>query len=167
MTDTLQPVHLPAEFKYRLDFYWQSISFYAVTLIVYIVAKALWENTLHTGAVSVVLTDPVVVLLGVFVVGSTIALVANRIARRSIIVTDEGIVFTSRFHERTFALDEIERIALGRDQRIRVRGMFSVVKIRIAGRRRMIRIRPALYTNEHQLVAALLSLRKHGKSQLA
>lgn len=163
MTDTLQPVHLPAEFKYRYDFYWQSIAFYAVTLIIYVIGKALWENTLQTGAVSVVLTDPVVVLLTVFVVGSTVALVFNRIARRSIIVTEEGIVFTSRFHERTFGVAEIERIALGRDQRIRVRGMFSVVKIRIVGRRRMIRVRPALYTNEHALVSALLSLRKHTK----
>jgi hypothetical protein len=160
MTDTLQPVHLPAEFYHRYDFYWQSISFYAVTLIIYVVAKALWENTLQTGAVSVVLTDPVVVLLGVFVLGSTIALVVNRIARRTIIVSEDAISFTSRFHERTFNVSEIERIALGRDQRIRVRGMFSVVKIRIANRRRMLRVRPALYTNEHALVSALLSLRK-------
>jgi len=163
MTDTLQPVHLPAEFYHRYDFYWQSIAFYAVTLIVYVVAKALWENTLQTGAVSVVLTDPVVVLLGVFVLGSTIAFVVNRIARRIIIVSEDGITFASRFHERTFNVREIERIALGRDQRIRVRGMFSVVKIRIANRRRMLRVRPALYTNEHALVSALLSLRKHTK----
>lgn len=167
MTDTLQPVHLPAEFRYRLDFYWQSMAVYAVTLIVYIVVRALWESTLQSGLVNIVLTDPVVVLLGSFVLISTIGLIVNAIARRTIIVTDEGITFTSRFHERTFVRSEIERLAVGRDHRIRVRGVFSVVKIRIVDRRRLIRIRPALYENEHALVSALLGFRKHGLARKA
>jgi hypothetical protein len=159
MTDALQEVPMPAEFKHRLDFYWQSTAVYAVTLIAYIVVRALWESTLQGGQISIVLSDPVVVLLGAFVVGSTAVLLVNSSIKRSIVVRNDGITFMSRFHERTFLRSEIERISLGRDPRIRVRGVFSVVKIRIVGRRRTLRVRPALYTNEHDLVACILSLR--------
>lgn len=159
MTDTLPVVTLPVTVRYRYDFYWQTTALYAITLIVYIVVRALWERTLQVGLVNVVVTDPVVVLLGTFVVGSTIALVVNTIARRSVTVSDDGLTFASRFHTRTFTRDEIERVSIGRDRRIKVRGVFSVVKIHIHGRRRPLRIRPALYDREHVLVAALLGLR--------
>lgn len=160
MTDSDQTTHYPAEFRVRIDFYWQHVALYALTLIAYIVIRAMWESTLQQGIVTVVLTDPIVVLLGAFVIGSSLVLLFNWMARRSIIIQANGITFSSRFHERTFASDEIERIVVGRDQRIKVRGMFSVVKIKIANRRRPLRIRTALYNNEAGLIAAILSLRK-------
>jgi hypothetical protein len=161
MTEQSQSVQLPAEFKVRIDFYWQAVALYALTLIAYIVVRALWESTLQQGIVTVVLTDPIVVLLGAFVIGSSLVLLFNWLARRSIVVQNNGITFSSRFHERTFTADEIERIAVGRDQRIKVRGMFSVIKIKIVNRRRPLRIRTALYNDEQGLIAAILGLRKH------
>ncbi|MBU3741556.1 MAG: hypothetical protein FGM24_04645 [Candidatus Kapabacteria bacterium] len=153
---TADYIRLPATFSYRVDFYWQSIALYAVTLITYAVVRALWDSTIQqAGLVSVVLTDPVVVLLGLFVVWSIVSLAFNSIADRSITVDSDRITFSSSFHERTFTADEIERIVIGPDRRIRVRGVFMVVKIRIRGRRRPLRIRPALYTNEEMFVAAM------------
>jgi hypothetical protein len=159
MTDTLPKVTLPAEFTPRLDFYWQNVAMYAVTLILYVVLRAIWESTLQQGQISVVVGDPVVVLLGAFVLIATTGLVVNSLANRTVIISEDGITFTSRFHERTFSNDEIERISVGRDHRIKVRGVFSVIKIRIRDRRRLLRVRPALYNNEHDMVAALLHLR--------
>lgn len=161
MTEQSQSLQLPAEFKVRIDFYWQAVALYALTLIAYIAVRALWESTLQMGIVTVVLTDPIVVLLGAFVIGSSLVLLFNWLARRTIVVRANAITFSSRFHERTFSSDEIERIAVGRDQRIKVRGMFSVVKIKIANRRRPLRIRTALYNNEQGLITAILGLRKH------
>lgn len=161
MTEPSQSVQLPAEFKVRIDFYWQAVALYALTLIAYIAVRALWESTLQQGIVTVVLADPIVVLLGAFVIGSSLVLLFNWLARRTIVVNANAITFSSRFHERTFMSDEIERIAVGRDQRIKVRGMFSVVKIKIANRRRPLRIRTALYNNEPGLITAILGLRKH------
>ncbi len=165
MTQVLPKVQLPAQFKARIDPYWQSIAVYALTLILYIVIKAMWDTTLQTGIVNVMVTDPIVVLLGVFVLASVIALVANMWARRVIIVGDDAIAFVSRFHERTFLREEIERISIGRPRRIKVRGVLSLIKISIKGRRRALRIRPAVYENEQQLVSALLSLRPHTTAQ--
>lgn len=161
MTEPSQDPQLPAEFKVRIDFYWQAVALYALTLIAYIVVRALWESTLQQGIVTVVLTDPIVVLLGSFVIGSSLVLLFNWLARRAIVVKPNAITFTSRFHERTFTSDEIERIAVGRDRRIKVRGMFSVVKIKIENRRRPLRIRTALYNDEQGLIAAIVGLRKH------
>ena len=161
MTNTLQKVQLPAEFHVRLDFYWQSIAMYAITLIIYVVIKAVWDSTLQFGLVSVVLTDPVVVLLGSFVVISTTWLILNSVSRRSIIVSDDAITYLSRFHERSFHLDEIEKIVLGNERRTNVRGVLALVRIYIRGRRRPIRVRPGLYDNEHGLISALLTLRHH------
>ena len=161
MTDTLTRVELPAEFQIRIDQYWQSVAVYAVTLILYVIIKSLWDSTLQQGIVNVVLTDPVVVLLSAFVVVSAIALIANMISRRSLIISEDGITFLSRFHERTFTSGEIDSIAIGSDRRMRIRGVLSVVRVHIKGRRRALRIRPAIYENEQALVSAILSLRKH------
>ena len=158
-------MHLPAEFRAQHDPYWKSVAVYAVTLILYVIIKALWESTLQQGIVNVVVADPIVVLLGVIVLVSALSLIANIVSKRSIIVSEDGITFISRFHSRTFSLDEIESISIGRDRRVRIRGALSMVKIRIRDRRRALRVRPAVYENEQSLVAALLSLRKHHKAE--
>lgn len=163
MTDTLQKVALPAEFHVKLDFYWQSIAVYAVTLIGYVMIKAVWDSTIQQGLVNVVLTDPVVVLLGFFVLITTFSLVVNSVSRRSIIISDDAVTYLSRFHERTFQLDEIEKIVIGSERRTNVRGVLALVRIYIRGRRRPLRVRPGLYENEHGLVSALLTLRHHSQ----
>lgn len=146
-------------FTVRLEAYWQSIAIYAVTLIVYVIGQALWNSTLQQGLVNVVLTDPIVALLGTFVLVSLIAVVVNTIAKRSIIISDEGITYISRFHERMFRVDEIERIMMGGDRRMRVRGVFAVIRVYIKGRRRPLRVRPGLYENDALLIDRLMKLR--------
>lgn len=146
-------------FTVRLEAYWQSIAIYAVTLIVYVIGQALWNSTLQQGLVNVVLTDPIVALLGTFVLVSLIAVVVNTVAKRSIIISDEGITYISRFHERTFRIDEIERIMMGGDRRMRVRGVFAVIRVYIKGRRRPLRVRPGLYENDALLIDRLMKLR--------
>ena len=90
---------------------------------------------------------------------SVIAVVVNTVTKRSIIVSDNGITYISRFHERTFHMHEIERIMMGGERRTRVRGVFSVVRIYIKGRRRPLRVRPGLYDNDTQLIDRLMKLR--------
>lgn len=146
-------------FTVRLEAYWQSIAIYAVTLIVYVIGQALWNSTLQQGLVNVVLTDPIVALLGTFVLVSLIAVVVNTVAKRSIIISDEGITYISRFHERMFRVDEIERIMMGGDRRMRVRGVFAVIRVYIKGRRSPLRVRPGLYENDALLIDRLMKLR--------
>ena len=161
MMDMLPDVKLPVQFSVKLESYWQSIAIYAVTLIAYVIIKAMWNTTLQDGIVNVVVTDPIVVLIGLFVVISIIALAIAMITKRRIIINEDSITFLSRYHERTFKAEEIDKIKMGRDRRVRVRGVMSHVKMYIKGRRRPLRIRPAVYEDEKHLVSALLSLRKN------
>jgi hypothetical protein len=161
MTETMPTVHLPVYAEHRTEQYWQSLALYAITLIIYAVFRALWNSTLQSnGEVTVDLSDPIVVLLSIFVLFALITLIVNAAAERTIAVGESGITFTSRIHERTFAPGEIESISFGHERRVRVRGVFSVVRVRIKGRRRALRIRPSLYSNTQELSAALLMLRK-------
>lgn len=148
------------EFTYRLDFYWKAISFYAVALILYGLARGIANGSLSEGRVEVVLYDPLLILLFIFVAGSALTLLINWYMRRSIIVGQDFISFRNRYRERTIHLSDITRMAIGREKLIKVRGAFKLVKIRLASRRRLLRIRTSSFHNEQELVQALAALKK-------
>jgi hypothetical protein len=157
MNPSLPTVELPAEFKVKLAPYWTSVAVYSITLLLYIVIRALWDATLQQGIVNVVIKDPIVVILAMFVLISSLSLLFNAIIRRSITVTKDSITFSSKFHTRTFTHDEIRKVVIGRDRRMRVRGLFSLIKLHVKGRRRALRVRPAVFENDTKLVSALLN----------
>jgi len=161
MTNSLPKVQLPATFTASLDPYWKSVAMYAITLIVYVVIKAMWDTTLQSGIVNVVINDPIVVILSAFVLVSSLSLIVNAITKRAIIISEEALTFISRFHERTFTLEEIEKIVVGGERRLRRRGVLSTIKVHIKGRRRPLRIRPAVFEDDGHLVSAVMTLRRH------
>lgn len=161
MTNSLPKVQLPATFTVSLDPYWKSVAMYAITLIVYVVIKAMWDTTLQTGIVNVVINDPIVVILSAFVLIASLSLIVNAITKRAIIISEEALTFISRFHERTFTLEEIEKIVVGGERRLRRRGVLSTIKVHIKGRRRPLRIRPAVFEDDGHLVSAVMMLRRH------
>lgn len=149
-------------FRMQLDFFWQSVAVYAVTLIVYVMVKAMYDKTLQSGLVNVVFTDPIVVILGLFVFFSVISLIVNSVSMRSIRVDAASITFSNSLRERRFALDEIERIIIGKDRRRRAQRRILTIRIYVRGRRRPLRVLPSLYEREHELVDAVLALRHNG-----
>lgn len=161
MSTAEQRKGLPRTFHVQLDFYWQSIAVYAVTLIGYVIVKSMYFSQLQQGLVVVVLRDPVVVILGAFVALAVTALVAEIVSERAIIVGPDFITFINRFRERTFTADDIERIIIGKDRRVRVRPRTPVIRLHIRDRRRPLRIRPSLTDQEDDLVAMVLALRRN------
>jgi hypothetical protein len=152
---------VPRTFHVQLDFYWQSIAMYAVTLIVYVIVKSMYYSKVQQGLVVVVLRDPVVVILGAFVALAVIALIAEIITDRAIVVGPDFITFVNRFRQRTFTADDIERTIIGKDRRVRVRPRTPVIRLHIKNRRRPLRIRPSLSDHEDDLVAMVLALRRN------
>ncbi|MFN8368499.1 MAG: hypothetical protein U0Y96_14790 [Candidatus Kapaibacterium sp.] len=146
------------QFTYRLDIYWRAISMYAVALILYGLVRGVMGG-LPDATIKIVLLDPVLILLFAFVVGSSLALLVNWYMRREIIITDNAIIFKNRFRERTIPLSNIERIQIGREKIIKVRGAYKLVKIRLNTRRRLLRIRTSSFNNEHALVECLTNLK--------
>jgi len=143
------------EFYYRIDFYWQAIAVYAVALVLY----SLLRGTIDSGQLSITLHDPIVVLLAIFVITTAIGAGISRFMNRRIIITSEGITLRNRFRERVFHKNDILRISFGRERRSR-EGAYRIVKVRVASRRRLLRIRPAGFDNERALTHALSQLKR-------
>ena len=144
------------EFRLRMDFYWQAIAVYALSLIFYAAAR----GSIGDGSITLTLRDPIVIVLGGLVLGSCAWSLGNWYMRRAIIIGDTYIRFTNRFRSRTFQRADIEIIAVGRQKMLKVRGAYKLVKIRLRSRRRLLRIRPSLYEREAELVQALLQLKR-------
>lgn len=134
------------------------MSLYAAALILYAVMRSMMLGS-PEGTVSVSLTDPLVLLLGVFVIGSALTLFANWYSRRTVIITKDGIRFRNRFRERTIPRSDIAQMLIGGEKRFKVRGAYRVVKIRLHSRRRWLRIRTSSFYDEHLMLEALESLK--------
>lgn len=141
-------------YHYSVDFYWKSLAMYAAALLTY----AIFKGSIEEKTLSIALTDPIVLLLGGFVILSGVSLFVNQYARRVIIIEDNSIIFKNRFRERKVNISEIKSITLVKDRPFRM-STLSAVKIKIQGRRRALRLRPSLFENEHSLIGDLKRLK--------
>lgn len=143
------------ESTYRLDYYWKAISFYAVATLVYSVVRGIYTFSHEDGSIKVVLYDPIMILLLLFICGSAMTLLVNWWMRRSIVINNDSIVFRNRFRQRTIHASDIEQMTIGKEKRVKVRGAFKLIKIRLKSRRRLLRIRTSSFNNERELVSAI------------
>jgi len=140
----------------RLDFYWKFISVYAVAIIVYAILK----GSIQEWTVTVMLLDPVVILLTVFILLTTFGLVFESFKKQMLIVGDDFVVFKNRFRERRFTSDEISKLLIGRE-RAKYTGQFRIIKLKLTTRKRPIIIRPTSYWNETKLIESFINLKKN------
>ena len=157
-SDKIKQEHKPKNESYsrRLDFYWQFIAVYAVALIVY----SLLRGSIAEGSFTIVLTDPVVILLSLFIIGTSVGLMVNYYKKNEVIIGKDFIIFKSRFREKKYTVNEIIRIAIGKEKITKVRGAYHVIKIKLNTRKRIVRIRPSSFWNEHELVKSVTVLKK-------
>lgn len=145
----------PTEHKKRLDFYWQFTSIYTFALVVYVFAKGLISDDRF----SAVLMDPFVYLLGSFVVLSIASLIVQLLKRHTITISDDSITFLTRRKEKHYNASDIVRVVMRKERTIGISQRYKLVKIKVNGRKRYIRIRPSSFTNDKQFVSALLALK--------
>ena len=146
----------PITFTQRLDFYWQFISVYSVALIIYF----FFRGTIIGQTFSIVLLDPVVILLLIFILGSSLQLGINYYKNYSIIISKESIIFKNRFREKRYNLDDVQKISIGRERvTLRKNKVIRIIKIKVSSRRRTIKIRPISFSNPKELVVAITQLK--------
>ncbi len=147
-------------FKRRLDFYWQFIAIYSVVLLLYALLKSYFiEHKL-----SLAITDPLSILFLFFVVITLIAVIYQEILKQEIIIGDDYIIFKSRFREKKYNLNNIIRISISKDRRIRVKKPVRIIKIRVKNRRLSLRIRPSAYWDDQLLANTLIKIKKKTNS---
>jgi len=146
-----QPVPLPAGarvFRYKLDFYYQQALLYLVTLLLYGGVR----GTITFERMPSLETDPLLYIIGLFVVISFVVLMLNKARDRKLIVTGDRIVFHHKFNEREILFTDIEWFHIGRERSVQTAGRSQMVVFKIKNRRRLFRIRIGRYEREKELI---------------
>ena len=138
-------------YRYKLDFYYQQLIIYLVTLIVY----AGTRGTFSADGFTVVWHDPILYIILFFVFVSFVALLLNRIRDRKLIIENDTFVFKNHFHEMRVELKNIEWMHIGRERNVQTSGRFQVVVIKMKHRRRTLRIRVGRYERDKELIAEM------------
>jgi hypothetical protein len=135
-------------FKYKLDFYYQQALIYLLTLILY----AGIRGNFIEDRFGFVFRDPILYIIVLFVLGSFVALVLNRIRDRRLIISEDKVVFKNRFEEQVIPLGDVDWVHIGRERRVQTGGRFQVVQMKLKDRLRVVRIRIGRYDHEKELV---------------
>ncbi len=147
----------PKLFEQRLDFYWQYIAVYLVVLIIY----AVMMGSISEGKITFRINDPVALLLLLFIVSTAIGMLFRWIKKLEIIIGKDYLVFRNRFTEKKYTLDKISKISLSRVNLFRKqRDTYRMIKVKLVGRRKTLRIRPIAYWNNRELVQEIMRLKR-------
>jgi hypothetical protein len=135
-------------FRYRLDFYYQQMLLYLITLMAYwgVRGTIRWERLPSLNA------DPVLYIIIFFVLLSSIVLALNMIRERKLFITEDSLVFHQKYRERVIPLSEIEWMYIGRERLVQTAGRSQVIVFKIRDRRRLFRIRIGRYEHDGELL---------------
>lgn len=143
-------------FKRKNDVYYVSLLVYVVFAVVYI----LITGTVTSERIVFGFKDPVVYVIGLFIVHSLAMLIINIVRNQVLVLTPQRIIIRSRFHERSVYLDHIRKIEVRREQRKFNDGTFAVVRLHLEGTRRKLRLRMANFEREKELYDAFRTMRQ-------
>lgn len=149
-------------FRHRLDVYYLATIGYVVTLVVYVIVR----GTLIGDTFSVVWQDPVVYLLAACSVLALFALIFAAFSTRRVIVGAHELRFRTRFRERVLTPGEIEWIGFRRERPLRGTRTYPAARIRLRGRRRMLRLRPASFERSGLMARALRDFARNNGIEL-
>jgi hypothetical protein len=135
-------------FRYKLDFYYQQALLYLLTILLYGGVR----GTIVFEKMPSLTSDPILYIIGLFVVISFVVLMLNKMRDRKLIIGAEEIVFHNKFHERRVQFSEIEWLYIGRERSVRTAGRSQVIIFKVIGRRRWFRIRVGRYEHEMELI---------------
>ncbi|MEO8168669.1 MAG: hypothetical protein ABI623_10505, partial [bacterium] len=108
-----------------------------------------------------VTSDPLMYVIGFFVLMLFAALVLNFIRNRRLIISGDTIIFKNRFRERRIDLKDIEWMHVGREKLVQTSGRFQVIVFKLKRRRRLLRVRVGRYEKERELVVEMNRIAQH------
>lgn len=141
-------------FKRRFEFYYQSVAVYAIALIIYAVVR----GTFAESEFRLVFRDPIVYAFIVVLAYSVVVLAFNMLYQRDVVVTDDSIIFQNRFDSKEIKISEIEWIRVGKAKRMKVRGSFRVIKLKLKDQMRALRINPVHFHDEKSMMETFREL---------
>jgi hypothetical protein len=138
-------------FSQSIDFYWRSTTVYAVILIIY----SLMIGSIEEGTLMLKIFDPVVILLSIIIIVTSITMISRYYRQRTIIIGTDYIRFKSRFGSKTFTRSQIQEIKYTSEKIFKTRRKYSILKIKLYTKKNPIRIRPSAFENQAELIAEI------------
>ncbi len=141
-------------FKRKHDFYYLTLLVYVAFFVLYIIITGtVTDDTVQFG-----FRDPVAYIIAAFIVYALVMLIVNVVRNQRLEITDDAIIIRSRFIERIIRFADIEGVTFLRDRHKFNDGTFAVLKLRVSGRRRRMRLRFANYERESELYQLLKTM---------
>ncbi len=140
-------------YEYRLDYYWKSLSLYAVVLSLFIFVKEIANDAKIIDAIY----KPVIFLLIFIVTATTISLLFQIYQKKRLLISEDNIIIKNRWRERIISREKIKKITFVKD-RFNKKNDIRLIRIRI-NRTFFLRINPGYYENEDQLIKDFQSIK--------
>ncbi len=140
-------------YEYRLDYYWKSLSLYAIVLSLFIFVKEIANDAKIIDAIY----KPVIFLLIFIVAATTISLLFQIYQKKRILISEDNIIIKNRWRERIISREKIKKITFVKD-RFNKKNDIRLIRIRIY-RTFFLRINPGYYENEDQLIKDFQSIK--------
>jgi hypothetical protein len=147
-------------YKYRMDFYYQSLVFYLIFFVFYAVIK----GNFFEEKFILVFNDPIIYILVLFIVLFLIIVIINIIRNRQIVLKPDRIILKNRFGAREIYLTEILNIKIGKHRRHWQEEPYRIIKLKLLKRRKWLRIRANEYERGHELIREFLRMRNPAKT---
>ncbi len=144
------------QFEQRLDYYWQSNLIYFVVLLVYTSIRGLMSENFMV----FIKNDPFILLFLIIISLSLLNLLYKKYRANCIIITEESIIFKNRFAQKKYNLEDIEEIKFYREKIFKTHDVLGLFKIRVKGKKRIIRLRATSFWNDKALHKKLILLKK-------
>lgn len=147
------------KYKFKLDFYYTSLIIYLFFLIGY----AIIRGTFTDGSFYVVLNDPIIFIVLVFIALFFILLISNYVRSRELIFQDDKFIIRNRFGERSILYSDILQVKFSREKRrySEEKSPHRIVKLRLKNRKRWLRMRLADFNNNKELVNEFKNIQKN------
>jgi len=138
------------KYKSRLDFYYNSLIIY----FIFFVAYTLIRGEFSREKFSILLNDPIIYVIIIFMIFLLLALISNAIRAKTLIFTADKIILKNRFGQRELNKSEILLVKFSRERKRRSedKSLIRIVKLKLISRKRLLRIRVSEFNNENELI---------------
>jgi hypothetical protein len=141
-------------YKYRMDFYYQTLVLYLVFFFLY----ALIKGKFFEEKFELVFNDPIIYILIMFIPFIFLIALLNFIRGRQIIMKNDRIVLKNRFGSREILFNEILNIKIGRVRKNREDMPYRIIKLKLRNRRKRLRIRANDFERGPELIKEFLKI---------
>jgi len=147
-------------FSQRLSFYGKALVIYIFILVVFIILR----GAIIDGKLTLVLYDPVILLMLIVISITSIVLLIATIRKRQIIISEDYLIFKNRFISRKYDIGEIKYIKIMRSPSKVVNNSASIIRIKLKNKKKVFIIRTAAYIEDAELLKTFANLRNKIKN---